>query len=115
MNLPKEVEGGNETSGVPGVACQWVVEVRRGSQAQAWRLQPGDVISLIGEDGATYNYEIEWTQLFDVATQLTPEVIQNDIVGSTGQESLTLITCGGEFNYDTGEYLQRWVLRANLI
>ncbi len=78
-------------------------------------LQPGDVISLIGENGETYNYAIEWTQLFDVATQLTPDVIQNDIVGNTGQESLTLITCGGDFNYETGEYLQRWVLRANLI
>lgn len=78
-------------------------------------LQPGDVISLVGEDGETYDYAIEWTQLFDVATQLTPEVIQNDIVGSTGQESLTIITCGGEFNAESGEYLQRWVLRANLV
>ena len=78
-------------------------------------LQPGDVITLIGEDGQAYNYAIEWTQLFDVATELTPEVIQNDIVGDTGQESLTIITCGGEFDYSRGEYLQRWVLRANLM
>ncbi len=78
-------------------------------------LQPGDVISLIGDDGSTYSYAIEWTRLFDVATELTPEVIQNDVVGSTGQESLTIITCGGEFDTARGEYLQRWVLRANLI
>lgn len=78
-------------------------------------LQPGDVISVIGDDGKTYDYGIEWTRLFDVATELTPEVIQKDIVGSTGQESLTIITCGGEFDYERGEYLQRWVLRANLI
>lgn len=78
-------------------------------------LQPGDVISLVGEDGQTYNYAVEWTQMFDVATELTPEVIQNDIVGHTGHESLTIITCGGEFDASTGHYLQRWVLRANLI
>ena len=78
-------------------------------------LQPGDVISLIGDDGNSYDYAIEWTQLFDVATELTPEVIQTQVVGSTGQESLTIITCGGEFDTARGEYLQRWVLRANLI
>jgi hypothetical protein len=76
-------------------------------------LAPGDVIRLIGENGETYEYEVEWSQLFDVATQLTPEVIQNDIVGDTGQESLTLITCGGEFNGT--EYLQRHVVRAHKI
>jgi sortase (surface protein transpeptidase) len=50
-----------------------------------------------------------------MADQLTPEVIQQDIVGDTDQETLTLITCGGDFNPDTGEYNQRWVVRANLI
>jgi sortase (surface protein transpeptidase) len=50
-----------------------------------------------------------------VATQLTPEVIQNDIVGDTGQESLTLITCGGPFDPATGQYLQRFVVRAHQI
>ena len=46
---------------------------------------------------------------------LTPEVIQNDIVGDTGEETLTLITCGGTFDPATGEYNERWVVRANLI
>ena len=78
-------------------------------------LAPGDVIRLIGENGENIEYAVEWAQEFDVATELTPEVIQNDIVGDTGQESLTLITCGGEFDAATGEYLKRWVLRANQI
>jgi len=78
-------------------------------------LAPGDVIRLIGENGENIDYAVEWTEQFDVATELTPEVIQNDIVGDTGQESLTLITCGGEFDAATGEYLKRWVLRANMI
>ncbi len=78
-------------------------------------LQPGDVLRVVGEGGETIEYAIEWTQLFNVATDLTPEVIQNQVVGDTGQESLTLITCGGEFDAAAGEYLQRWVLRANKI
>jgi hypothetical protein len=76
-------------------------------------LVPGDVISVIGDNGEQYDYQVEWAQLFDVASQLTPEVIQKDIVGDTCQESLTLITCGGEFNGQ--EYLQRFVVRANKI
>ena len=78
-------------------------------------LTPGDVIRVIGENGENFEYAVEWTELFDVATELTPEVIQTQIVGETGQESLTLITCGGEFDPATGQYLQRWVLRANQI
>jgi len=78
-------------------------------------LQPGDVISIIGENGEQYDYAMEWSQLFNVATELTPEVIQTQIVGDTGQESLTLITCGGTFDAAAGEYLERWVLRANKI
>jgi hypothetical protein len=78
-------------------------------------LPAGEVIRLVGEDGNAYEYAVEWTQMYDVATELTPEVIQNDIVGDTGQESLTLITCGGEFNPATAEYLQRWVVRAHRI
>jgi hypothetical protein len=76
-------------------------------------LQPGDVIRVVGEDGEVVEYSVEWTRLFDVATELTPEVIKSDIVGDTGQESLTLITCGGQF--DGQEYLQRQVVRANKI
>jgi sortase (surface protein transpeptidase) len=76
-------------------------------------LQPGDIIRLLGEDGQEMEYAVEWTELYHVADELTPEVIQNEIVGDTGQESLTIITCGGPFDPATGEYLERWVLRAN--
>jgi hypothetical protein len=77
-------------------------------------LPEGDIIRVVGEDGKNYEYAVQWTQSY-MADQLTPEVIQEDIVGDTGDETLTLITCGGEFNPDTGEYNQRWVVRANLI
>jgi sortase (surface protein transpeptidase) len=77
-------------------------------------LPAGDVIRVVGEDGKNYEYAVQWTQPY-MAEELTPEVIQKDIVGDTGEETLTLITCGGEFNPDTGEYNERWVVRANLI
>ena len=77
-------------------------------------LPEGDIITVLGEDGKNYEYAVQWTTSY-MADQLTPEVIQKDIVGDTGEETLTLITCGGEFNPDTGEYNQRWVVRANLI
>jgi hypothetical protein len=78
-------------------------------------MAPGEVIRLVGENGEDYEYAVEWTKQYDVATELTPDVIQTEIVGDTGQESLTLITCGGDFDAATGEYLKRWVLRANRI
>jgi sortase (surface protein transpeptidase) len=77
-------------------------------------LPEGEVITVVGEDGKNYEYAVEWTQSY-LADQLTPEVIQGEIVGDTGQETLTLITCGGEFDPATGEYNERWVVRANLI
>lgn len=78
-------------------------------------LQSGELIRVVGETGQIIEYAVEWAQMYNVATELTPEVIQTEIVGDTGQESLTLITCGGEFDPATGEYLQRWVVRANQV
>lgn len=75
----------------------------------------GEQVSVIGEDGKSYDYKITSSKLYNVATELTPEVIEKDIVGPTDKETLTLITCGGEFNYDTGEYVSRMVVRATLI
>jgi LPXTG-site transpeptidase (sortase) family protein len=78
-------------------------------------LVEGDIIRVVAEDGEVFEYQVEWTRLYHVATELTPEVIQTDIVGDTGKESLTLITCGGDFNYDTGEYVSRVIVRATRI
>ena len=75
-------------------------------------LVEGDIIRVIAENGDVYEYEVQWSRLYNVETELTPEVIQEEVVGDTGEESLTLITCGGEFNYETGEYVSRIVLRA---
>jgi len=90
--------------GTPGPAVFWNVR----------DLPPGAIIQVVGEDGQSYDYTVQWTQAY-AAAELTPDVIQSDIVGDTGQETLTLITCGGDFDPATGEYLQRWVVRANQV
>lgn len=108
--LGKVGEGGNVV--VAGHVDYWNV-----GPAVFWdvrNLPAGDIIRIVGEDGASYEYAVEWIERYDAAG-LTPEVIQNDIVGDTGEETLTLITCGGTFDPATGEYNERWVVRANMI
>ena len=76
-------------------------------------LSQGDQIQVTGEDGKVFTYAVDWIETYSVA-DLTPEQI-NEIVGPTDDPALTLITCGGEFNYDTGEYLSRRVVRATQV
>jgi len=76
-------------------------------------LVPGDVITLTGENETTFDYAVEWSEVFDIAT-LTGGKLQ-EVVGPTTTPSVTLITCGGEFDYANGEYLSRMVVRGTLI
>ncbi len=107
-DLPALGEGGNVV--MAGHVDYWDT-----GPAVFWELPnlaEGDVIQVVGENGDVYEYSVQWSRLYDVATELTPEVIQSDVVGETDEESLTLITCGGDFNVDTQEYVSRRVLRA---
>ena len=70
-------------------------------------LAEGDAVDMAGEDGKVYRYEVQWVELYDAENAPIQE-----IVGSTGEQSLTMITCGGEFNYQTGQYVSRTVARA---
>ncbi len=76
-------------------------------------LSQGDEIQVMGEDGTAYTYAVDWMETYNVA-DLTPDDI-NEIVGPTEDPALTLITCGGEFNSETGEYLSRMVVRATRV
>lgn len=73
-------------------------------------LNQGDTISITGEDGKVYTYEIDWRENF--ATANAP---LDKIVGPTDNESLTIITCGGPFDYANGVYLERTVVRAHRV
>lgn len=69
-----------------------------------------DIIEVTGEDGKTYTYQVDWVESY----QANNAPIQ-DIVGPTPRPALTLITCGGSFDYTTGQYLERTVVRATIV
>jgi len=69
-----------------------------------------DEIEVTGEDGKIYTYKVDWVENYANATA----PIQ-DIVGPTPRPALTLITCGGSFDYTTGQYLERTVVRSTMI
>jgi len=64
-------------------------------------------ILVSGDDNQTYVYLVETVNLYDAANAPVDE-----IVGATDNPAITLITCGGPFDYQTGEYLQRTVVRG---
>jgi hypothetical protein len=76
-------------------------------------LVAGDIVSLSGENGTRYDYAVEWTDVFDIDA-LTGGKLQ-EVVGLTERPAVTLITCGGEFDYANGEYLSRIVVRGTLV
>lgn len=73
-------------------------------------LNQGDQISVTGDDGKIYTYEVDWRENF--ATANAP---LDKIVGPTQNQSLTLITCGGPFDYANGVYLERTIVRAHRV
>lgn len=76
-------------------------------------LSQGSEITLYGAESGVYTYAVEYIERVEVAT-LTQEKL-NQIVGPTDYAAVTLITCGGDFNYDTGEYYSRDIVRAGLV
>ena len=70
-------------------------------------LQEDDEVRIAGDDNQTYVYLVETVNLYDAANAPV-----NEIVGETENPAVTLITCGGPFDYQTGEYLQRTVVRG---
>lgn len=74
------------------------------------QLAKGDTITITGEDSEPYVYAVDWIRNYDTANAPIQE-----IVGPTEDENLTLITCGGPFDYATGQYLQRTVVRTTRV
>lgn len=74
----------------------------------------GDQIVLTGENGNTYTYAVDWVETF-LMEDLTTGGVLEDVTGHTDTRSVTLITCGGEFDYVNGEYLSRMVVRGSFV
>lgn len=73
-------------------------------------LKKGDLIKINGDDGKIYTYKVDWVKQYDANNAPIQE-----IVGPTPKRALTLITCGGPFDYQNGVYLQRTIVRANYV
>lgn len=108
--------GGEGNAVMAGHVDYWNV-----GEAVFWELPPprevlveGDPIVVIGSDGTEYTYAVEWQKLYGL-DELTVETINGEIVGPTDAPSLTLITCGGDFDPVSGQYLSRYVVRATLV
>jgi len=78
-----------------------------------WRLkdlQPGDRIDVRFADSVTLAYAVTAINTFDAATAPIDQ-----IVAPTPTDSLTLITCTGQFNRSTRQYDQRLIVRAERV
>ena len=74
----------------------------------------GDQIVLTGEDGSRHVYEVQRSTTYENGT-LTPDLINNEVTGATRLPTLTVITCGGDFDAISGEYLSRIVVRCSRV
>jgi LPXTG-site transpeptidase (sortase) family protein len=73
------------------------------------QLKQGDAVTVVADDGHKYDYVVQWSKWYDAQSSPAPEVFR-----STDTPELTLITCGGEFDHVTKQYLSRLVVRAEI-
>ncbi len=78
-------------------------------------LSEGSPIDVTGKDGTIYTYEVEYVRQIELATITTDELNSPELVGRTDYAAISLITCGGTFDYDRGEYLFRDLIRGRLV
>ncbi len=88
-------------------------------EAVFWRVKEpgarvGDLVTLVGEDGSQHVYEVQRSRTYATG-DLTAEVIQRQITGATRTPTLTIITCGGDFDAISGEYLARIAVRCSRV
>lgn len=105
--LPGERNKGNN------VVFAGHVDSRIGGPAVFWHLKDlrqDDIIKVELNDGSMHQYGVISNKLID------PDTVDiNSIVGPTESEVITLITCGGIFNYEIRHYEQRVIVRAERI
>lgn len=71
-------------------------------------LAPGAEISVQAADGSTARYTVT-----AVTTTVKADVPLADVFSSTGPHRLMLVTCGGDFDYDTRHYLSNVIVEAD--
>ena len=100
--------------GRPGVGGNTVlsghVDYHNYGPAVFWdlsKLEVGAEIIIHLRDGTEYKYTVQWNRTVEPSS-----TSWSDIVASTPQESLTMITCAGTFDSSTRSYDQRRVVWA---
>jgi hypothetical protein len=73
-------------------------------------LPQGTLFTVITDRNESYVYRVEWIQEFQASG--LDQATMSEISGRKDSETLTLITCGGEFDQAKGEYLSRMVVRC---
>lgn len=73
-------------------------------------LSPGDVIE-IEVDGETMRYAVVWRRQVPAASSEWAGIFSSDVE----VDSITIYTCGGTFDFSSGSYLERTVVRAERI
>jgi LPXTG-site transpeptidase (sortase) family protein len=71
-------------------------------------LEGGDVIDVVLQDGTRYRYKVSDRE------QVTADSDVSGIVGPTEEEMVTLITCIGTFDANSGQYSHRLIVKARL-
>jgi LPXTG-site transpeptidase (sortase) family protein len=70
-------------------------------------VREGDIIGVMSQDGAVHQYEV--TSIRQV--EATAETLET-VAAQTGEQTLTLITCGGQWDPGIQSYLHRTVVKA---
>lgn len=76
-------------------------------------LTEGATVTVYGDRGGASTYEVLYVERINNRTVTREKLIE--ITGVTDYEALTLITCGGEFDYELGEYVERDIIRCRLV
>lgn len=74
-------------------------------------LKPGDSVTVTDENGRKYEFVVKWSKWYPWNA---PDTDIKDIYQQSDRTEITLITCGGEFDHVTRNYLDRLVVRAEL-
>ena len=83
---------------------------QRGVFYDLGRVQEGDEVWLQDAVGNFYLYSVVWS--LSMADDTAPV---EDIAGPTAVPSVTLITCSGTFDRGIGRYVERRIVRAQLV
>jgi hypothetical protein len=70
-------------------------------------LEPGDPVTIDMSDGSTLGFHVVDSRMVD-----KPELPRTEVFARTGSPTLTLVTCGGQFDSSTHHYLSNVVVTA---